>query len=72
MLITHKPKTLPVADFQALGLNDLAYTRAVTTDEGMKGFAIHAADGTLMAVCETLDLAFAVIRQHDMEPAQVH
>ena len=36
------------------------------------GFAIHAADGTPMAIAGDLDVAVAAIVQHEMVPAQVH
>jgi hypothetical protein len=39
---------------------------------GTACFAIHAADGTPMAIAGGLDVAFAAIRQHEMVPAQVH
>ena len=54
-----------------LGMEDLAYVRPVVVD-GTAAFAVHAADGTQIAVIGDRDLAFAVVRQHDMEPVSVH
>lgn len=54
-----------------LGMEDLAYVKAVVVD-GTAAFAVHAADGTQIAVMADRDLAFAVVRQHDMEPVSVH
>jgi hypothetical protein len=54
-----------------LGLQQIAYVKPVDVD-GTACFAIHAADGTPMAIAGGLDVAFAAIRQHEMVPAQVH
>lgn len=61
-------------DFLAFGLNDVAYVRALNDDEGGDSdtIGIFAADGTQMATVATRDVAFAAIRQHDMEPLSVH
>ena len=53
------------------GMQDLAYVKAVLID-GATAFAVHAADGTEMAVIGDRDLAFAVVRQHELEPLSVH
>jgi hypothetical protein len=58
-------------DFGALGLDDLAYVKAVIID-GQHLHAIHAADGTPLTVVNRRDLAFATVRQHEMEPVSVH
>ena len=54
-----------------LGMADVAYIKPVVVD-GAEAFAVHAADGTEMAVIPNRDLAFAVVRQHDLEPLSVH
>ena len=54
-----------------LGMQDIAYVKPVTV-EGTAGFAVHAADGTQMALIANRDLAFAVVRQNEMEPVSVH
>jgi hypothetical protein len=54
-----------------LGMEDLAYIKPVVED-GVEAFAVCAADGTQMAVIPNRNLAFAVVRQHDMEPLSVH
>jgi len=38
----------------------------------LEAFAVHAADGTQMAVIADRDIAFAVVRQHELEPLSVH
>jgi len=39
---------------------------------GVVAYAIHAADGTQIAVLPDWDVAFATLRQHDLEPLNVH
>jgi hypothetical protein len=54
-----------------LGVSQIAYVKPVVVD-GVQGFAIHAADGTAMAVAGDRDVALAAIRQHEMFPVSVH
>ena len=54
-----------------LGMTHLAYVKPVVVN-GRSAFAIHAADGSPMAVAADCDLAVAAIVQHEMQPALVH
>ena len=54
-----------------LGVQDLAYIKRVMVD-GATGYAVHAADGTQIALIPDRDVAFATVRQHDLEPLSVH
>lgn len=54
-----------------LGVAQIAYVKAVMLN-GSQAFAIHAADGTPMAVAGDRDLALAAVRQHEMVPTLVH
>jgi hypothetical protein len=55
----------------ALGMSLIAYVKPVIIN-GVAGFAIHAADGTPMAVAGDRDVAVAAIVQHEMHPLSVH
>ncbi len=55
----------------ALGGPNLAYIGRVEID-GRVGYGIHSLDGTVLAVAETRELAFAAARQHALEPVSVH
>jgi hypothetical protein len=55
----------------ALGVSQIAYVKAVVVN-GQQGFAIHAADGTPMAVAGDREVAVAAILQHEMQPLSVH
>jgi hypothetical protein len=58
-------------ELQRLGVSQIAYVKPVLVN-GAPAFAIHAADGTPMAVAENRDLAMAAIVQHEMHPSLVH
>jgi hypothetical protein len=64
-------RRLTEEQFAQLGLAKLAYVKPVIID-GTAGFAIHAADGTPMALAPDRDLAMAAIVQHEMVAALVH
>lgn len=55
----------------ALGVSHIAYVKPVVLN-GEQGFAIHAADGTPMAVAGDRQVAVAAILQHEMQPLSVH
>ena len=55
----------------ALGVSHIAYVKPVVVN-GMAGFAIHAADGTPMALADDRDTAMAAIVQHEMMALSVH
>jgi hypothetical protein len=55
----------------ALGMSHIAYVKPVVIN-GVAGFAIHAADGTPMAVAGDRDVAVAAIVQHEMHALSVH
>jgi hypothetical protein len=58
-------------DLAMFGMQDIAYVKPVMVD-GNAGYAIHAADGTQMALLGDRDIAFAVVRQNELEPVSVH
>jgi hypothetical protein len=55
----------------ALGVSRIAYVKPVMLN-GVQGFAIHAADGTPMAVTGDRDVAVAAVMQHEMLAVSVH
>jgi hypothetical protein len=59
------------AQLALLGMEEIAFVKPVMTDKG-PAFAIHAADGTPMAIASDAVLAQAAIIQHDMLPNLVH
>jgi hypothetical protein len=54
-----------------LGLQDIAYVKRSVVDDA-PGYTVHAADGTQIAAFTDRDVAFATVRQHDLEPLSVH
>ncbi len=69
--IAPKRRTMTLQELASWGLQDVAFVkRVVINDE--EAWAIHAANGVEMGMAPRRDLAFAAIRQHDMEPFSVH
>lgn len=58
-------------EFATLGMQGIAYVKRITIND-VVGFAIHAADGTQLALLPDRDTAFATVRQNDIEPVSVH
>lgn len=54
-----------------LGMSQIAYVKPIMMN-GALAFAIHAADGSPMAVAGDRELAVAAIQQHEMAAALVH
>ena len=55
----------------SLGMDEIAFVKPVMTENG-PAFAIHAADGTPMAIASAVPVAAAAIIQNDMLPTLVH
>ena len=64
-------RQLSQQQFMQLGVSQIAYVKQVVT-QGGTAFAIHAADGTPMALAADQQVAIAAIMQHEMAPALVH
>ena len=64
-------RQMSARELALFGMQDLAYVKPVVVD-GTLGYAVHAADGTQIALLADRDVAFATIRQHDLEPLSVH
>ena len=62
---------LSVEQLAGLGVSQIAYVKPVMMN-GVRAFAIHAADGTPMAVAGDCDVAVAAIRQQEMLATLVH
>jgi hypothetical protein len=58
-------------DLADLGLKCVAYVKSVKV-AGEDAYSIHAADGTEIAIMGNRDIAFATIREHDMEAVSAH
>ena len=71
MQTSEQMRQMTANDLAMLGVQHIAYVKPVTVD-GTAGFAIHAADGTQMAVIGDREVAFAVVRQNELEPVSVH
>lgn len=70
-LVAFDVRHLSEQQLAALGVSHIAYVKPVMVN-GVQGFAIHAADGTPMAVAGNRDVAVAAVVQHEMLPLSVH
>jgi len=64
-------RQISVRELALFGMQDLAYVKTVVVN-GTLACAVHAADGTQIALLADRDVAFATVRQHDLEPLSVH
>jgi hypothetical protein len=71
MTLTPSAVSLSPRTFATLGLEKTAYVRPVL-ENTKQSYAIHAADGTRLAVVEDRLVAVAMIRRHDLEPSSLH
>ncbi|CAN5707575.1 hypothetical protein BH10PSE6_BH10PSE6_11100 [soil metagenome] len=64
----------PLADdaFLSLGTQQIAYIKSVDLPDGAHAVAIFSADGKPIAAAPTIEIAQALLRQHELEPALVH
>ena len=73
MITNVAPKTtLTSAEFAAFGLEHVAYLRPIQTPEGIDAIGVFSADGRQLAVAPSTELAQALVRQNELEPALVH
>jgi hypothetical protein len=64
----------PLADeaFLVLGAQQIAYVKGINLPDGAHAFGIFSADGKPIAAAPSMEIAQALIRQHELEPASVH
>ncbi len=64
----------PLADeaFLSLGAQQIAYVKPINMPDGAHAFGIFSADGKPMAAAPSIEIAQALLRQHELEPALVH
>ncbi|HXZ00767.1 MAG TPA: DUF1150 family protein [Stellaceae bacterium] len=67
-----KLKRITPQEFALLGMQEMAYIKRVAGTDGVVGFAVHAADGTQVALLPDREVAFATVRRHELEPLSVH
>ena len=65
------PRQMTRSQLRRLGLPRLVYLRCGTVD-GQPAYAVHAADGTAVAVVEDLDVAVELASECDMIFVAVH
>jgi hypothetical protein len=64
-------RTMSSQDFALWGLEDVAFIKRVVVNDEV-GWSIHRADGANIGLAAGRDVAFAAVRQYDLEPVSVH
>ncbi len=64
----------PLAEdaFLSLGAQQIAYVKPINLPDGAHAIGIFSADGKPMAAAPSIEIAQALLRQHELEPARVH
>ncbi len=65
-------KPLAEEAFLSLGAQQIAYVKPINLPDGAHAIGIVSADGKAMAAAPSIEIAQALIRQHELEPALVH
>ena len=68
---TNPLKNLSPNDLLVFGLNDVAYLKPANVN-GQAVYAIHAADGSQLALVANREVGFAAMHQHELEPVSLH
>ena len=71
MLALAKAKALSPDQFAVLGKSEVAYVKRIPGN-GTASYALYAADGSFLWQFGDRELAFAALRQHELEPVSVH
>ncbi|HTJ62466.1 MAG TPA: DUF1150 family protein [Alphaproteobacteria bacterium] len=64
-------KNISAQDLLTFGLNDIAYLKPANVN-GQSVFAIHAADGSQLALVANREVGVAAMQQHELEPVSLH
>jgi hypothetical protein len=62
---------ISIEQLARLGVSQIAYVKSIVMN-GTQAYAIHAADGTPMAVAGDRDIAIAAVHQQEMLATLVH
>lgn len=66
-----KIRQMSARELALFGMQDVAYVKPAVLNDA-PGYTVHAADGTQIAAFADRDVAFAAVRQHDLEPLSAH
>ena len=64
-------RQMSTRELALFGMQDIAYVKLAVLNE-TPGYTVHAADGTQIAEFSDREVAFATVRQYDLEPLSVH
>jgi hypothetical protein len=55
-----------------LGVQHIAYVKTATDEDGAPRYVVCTAEGAELGAFASRDVAFAAVRQHDLEPVSLH
>lgn len=64
-------RQMSMRELTLFGMQDIAYVKRDAVNDA-PGYTVHAADGTQIAAFANREVAFAMLRQHGLEPLSVH
>ena len=70
MNIAEQLRSITPQDFAQMGVQQVAYVRPAVVN-GADVYTIYAADGTQIGIAPSRDIAFAAVKQHELEPVSV-
>lgn len=65
-------QSLTPQDFLKVGLDQIAYIKAIDDEADPAGYSIHAADGSEIVRLESMDMAIAALRSNDLHAVTLH
>jgi hypothetical protein len=71
MQLSTRLRELSPQEFGLLGVEAVAYVKPALV-EGVAAFAVHAADGSRMAIVLTREAAFTLVHRNGMQPVSLH
>jgi hypothetical protein len=64
-------RQMSMRELALFGMQDIAYVKRDAIND-TPGYTVHASDGTQIAAFADREVAFAMVRQHGLEPLSVH
>jgi hypothetical protein len=71
MIKVNRIRHMSERELALFGMQDVAYIKPAIVND-TPGYTAHAADGTQIAAFADREVAFATMRQHDLDPLSVH
>jgi len=64
--------SLSEADFENIGMNQIAYIRKFTDANDNEVYGLYAANGVRISVIDSVEMAHATAQFNDLQPVKLH